>query len=141
LFCMNSTLLSSSTTTIATNPQYELLVSKAKNRAFLKIVGFWRNPEQVANYVEDWKKALTMLTPGFTLVTDAREMKIHPGSVRKLHEEAQTLITNFGVKAVAEIQAEVVTKMQLDGLSKETGMPKENFTDCTEAQIWLDSLR
>lgn len=127
--------------TIAQTPQYELSISKSKNRAYLRIIGFWRNPEQVSNYIEDWKQAVAALQPGFTLVTDAREMKIHPASVRKLHEEAQSLILKAGVLRVAEIQSDKIAEMQLDGVSKDTTMPKKNFNDPVEAEQWLDSVR
>lgn len=127
-------------TLIAQTPQYELRIRKEKNRAYLRIIGFWRNPEQVENYLEDWKKAVEMLRPGFTLLTDAREMKIHPATVRKVHEEAQTLIVKAGVKSVAEIQQDAIAEMQLDGVSSETKMPKKNFTDPAEAEQWLDSF-
>lgn len=125
---------------IAQTPQYELSVSQAKNRAYLRIIGFWRNTDQVPEYIADWKKAVAALKPGFTLVTDAREMKIHPAAVRKLHEEAQTLIIKAGVKSVAEIQLDKIAEMQLDGVSKDTAMPKKNFNDPKEAELWLDSL-
>lgn len=125
---------------IARNPQYELAVSAAQNRAFLKIIGFWRGPEQVPDYIADWKRAVAALQPGFTLLTDAREMKIHPGTVRALHEEAQSLIIKAGVKRVAELQQDKVAEMQLDGVSKETRMPKKNFNDQEEAERWLDGL-
>lgn len=127
------------TTSIAQTPQYELSVSKAKNRAYLIINGFWRGPEVVPEYINDWKKAVLALKPGFTLLTDAREMKIHPASVRSLHEEAQSLIVKAGVRKVAELQADKVAEMQLDGVSKETKMPKQNFTDQQEAEKWLDN--
>lgn len=125
---------------IAQNPQYELAVSAAKNRAFLKIIGFWRAPEQVPDYIADWKRAVAALKPGFTLLTDAREMKIHPGTVRALHEEAQSLIVKAGVKRVAEIQRDKVAEMQLNGVSNETKMPKKNFNDEEAAERWLDDL-
>lgn len=127
------------TTSIAQTPQYRLSVSKAKNRAYLTIIGFWRNPEEVSEYVSDWKKAVAALSPGFTLLTDAREMKIHPASVRGLHEEAQALIVKAGVRKVAELQADKVAEMQLDGVSKETRMPKQNFNDPAKAEQWLDA--
>lgn len=126
------------TTSIAQTPQYRLSVSKAKNRAYLTIIGFWRNPEEVSEYINDWKKAVAALNPGFTLLTDAREMKIHPASVRGLHEEAQALIVRAGVRKVAELQADKVAEMQLDGVSKETKMPKQNFNDPVKAEQWLD---
>lgn len=65
-------------TIIAQNPQYEISVVIPKNRAYLKIIGFWRNPEQVSSYLDDWEKAIAILRPGFTLLADVREMKIHP---------------------------------------------------------------
>lgn len=126
------------TTSIAQTPQYRLSVSKAKNRAYLTIIGFWRNSEEVSEYINDWKKAVAALNPGFTLLTDAREMKIHPVSVRELHEEAQALIVRAGVRKVAELQADKVAEMQLDGVSKETKMPKQNFNDPVKAEQWLD---
>ena len=126
---------------IAQTPQYEISVAKAKNRAYLRIIGFWRNPEQVPNYLEDWKKAVAVLSPGFTLLTDAREMKIHPAAVRTLHEEAQSLIMKAGLLRVAEVQADKIAEMQLDGVSSDTNMPKRNFNDPVEAERWLDSLQ
>ena len=126
------------TTSIAENPQYELSVSKVKNRAYLTIIGFWRGPEAVPEYINDWKKTVKMLSPGFTLLTDVRQMKIHPGSVRGLHEEAQKLIVDAGVRKVAEVHADKVAEMQLDGVSKETKMPKQNFNDPLKAEQWLD---
>lgn len=127
------------TTKIAQTPQYELAVNKVKNRAYLTINGFWRGPEEVPEYINDWKKAVAALKPDFTLLTDAREMKIHPASVRALHEEAQSLIVQAGVRKVAELQADKVAEMQLDGVSKETRMPKQNFTSQQDAEKWLDS--
>lgn len=123
---------------IAQNPQYELSIDKRKNRAYLKINGFWRNPEQVPDYINDWNKAVKELTKGFTLLTDATNMKIHPGSVRELHGKAQALIIKYGVKKVAELQADKIAEFQLDGVSKNTGMPKKNFNSKDEAEKWLD---
>ncbi len=65
-------------------------------------------------------------------------MKIHPATVRGLHEEAQSLIVKAGVRKVAELQADKVAEMQLDGVSKETQMPKQNFNDPVKAERWLD---
>lgn len=54
---------------IAQTPQYEIYVDKAINRIYLKIIGFWRNPEQVPLYIDDWKKAIMAAGKGFTLLT------------------------------------------------------------------------
>jgi hypothetical protein len=65
-------------TTIGSNKFYHIEVSKEKNRAYLKIFGFWKNAEVVPDYLTDWSKATSVLVKGFTLLTDASEMKTHP---------------------------------------------------------------
>ena len=68
-------------TSIASNKFYLIEVSQEKNRAYLKIFGFWKGAEAVPNYLTDWAKATSMLVKGFTLLTDASEMKTHPQEV------------------------------------------------------------
>lgn len=126
-------------TNIADTPQYKLQVLPEKNRAYLTILGFWRNPEQVSDYLNDWKKTIAQLQDGFTLLTDARDMKIHPSSIRSVHEQAQKLVVKAGIKGVAEVQGGIA-EVQLDSVSAETQMPKKNFTSLDEAEQWLDSL-
>ena len=94
--------------------QYVISVSPEKNRAYLKIIGFWRGPEVVPDYIKDWTKAMSLLNKGFTLLTDASEMKTHPASVRPLHEQAQALLLKAGVSKVAEVLKDDVAEMQLD---------------------------
>lgn len=125
--------------TIAENSQYSLKVDITKNRAFLKINGFWRNKEDIPGYLQDWDEAISKLSNGFTLLTDATEMTIHPGDVRDVHSKAQEKIINGGVKKVAELHQQNVASMQLDGVSNKSGMPKKNFKDKEEALKWLDT--
>jgi hypothetical protein len=125
--------------TIATNRQYSLEVDITKNRAFLKITGFWRNKEDIPGYLEDWNEAIRDLNEGFTLLTDATEMVIHPGDVRDVHSKAQALIIGGGVKKVAELHDKSAAELQLDGVSNQSGMPKKNFTNKEDAIKWLDA--
>ena len=127
-----------SLTTIRSNKHYVIEIAPEKNRAYLKIIGFWRNAEAVPTYIADWKTALAGLKKGFTLLTDASEMKTHPQELRKLHEEAQTLLLKAEVRKVAEIMQNDVTEMQLDSLAKTTQFPKKNFRDRATAELWLD---
>lgn len=124
--------------TIAENKQYSLKVDITKNRAFLKINGFWRNKEDIPGYLQDWDEAVNKLTKGFTLLTDASDMTIHPGDVRDVHSKAQEKIVKAGVKKVAELHKASVAEMQLNSVSNESGMPKKNFNDREEAMNWLD---
>jgi hypothetical protein len=127
-------------TTIASNKHYIIGISREKNRAYLKIIGFWRNPEAVPDYIADWTRAISALKKEFTLLTDASEMKTHPQEVRKLHEQAQALLLKAGIRKVAEILKDDVTEMQLDSVAKTTQFPKKNFRDRETAELWLDEL-
>lgn len=119
--------------------QYKISVSPEKNRAYLKIIGFWRSPEVVPEYLKDWTKATSLLNKGFTLLTDASEMKTHPQELRKLHEQAQAILLKAGVSKVAEVLKDDVTEMQLNAVAKATQFPKQNFRSAEEAEKWLDS--
>ena len=118
--------------------QYKISILPEKNRAYLKIIGFWRSPEIVPDYIKDWTKAVSLLRKGFTLVTDATEMKTHPQELRKLHEQAQSILLKAGVSKVAEILKDDVAEMQLDALAKATQFPKKNFRNTEDAEKWLD---
>jgi hypothetical protein len=125
-------------TTISNNKLYKIEISKEKNRAYLKIIGFWRNAAAVPEYLSDWNKAISSLTKGFTLLTDASEMKTHPQDVRRLHEQAQAMLLKGGVRKVAEVLKDDVAEMQLDAVAKATQFPKKNFRSREEAEKWLD---
>ncbi|MBA4057004.1 MAG: hypothetical protein C0490_19980 [Marivirga sp.] len=118
---------------------YTISVFPEKNRAYLKIIGFWRSPEVVPDYLKDWSKATSLLSKGFTLLTDASEMKTHPQELRKLHEQAQAIILKAGVSKVAEILKDEVAEMQLNAVAKTTQFPKQNFRSAADAEKWLDT--
>ena len=117
---------------------YRISVAPEKNRAYLKILGFWRSTDVVPDYLNDWTKAMSMLKQSFTLLTDASEMKTHPQDVRKLHEQAQAIILKAGVSKVAEVLKDDVAEMQLDAVAKTTQFPKKNFKTAEESEKWLD---
>jgi hypothetical protein len=126
------------TISIRSNKYYSIEVSPEKNRAYLKIFGFWKNAEAVPDYLTDWAKATSSLAKGFTLLTDASEMKTHPQDVRKLHEQAQAILLKAGVSKVAEILKDQVAELQLDAVAKTTKFPKQNFRNAVDAEKWLD---
>lgn len=124
--------------TINNNKHYKIEVSPDKNRAYLTIFGFWRNKEVVSDYLKDWTTAMLSLQKGFTLLTDASEMKTHPKDVQTLHEQAQSILLKAGVRKVAEILKDNIAELQLDAVAKATQFPKKNFRTKEEAEKWLD---
>jgi|GEM_PF-901889 len=125
---------------IADNNHYALSVNREKNRAYLKIKGFWSKRDLVPNYLSDWKKATGLLKRDFTLLTDASEMRTHPQDVRSLHEEAQGIIVKSGVVKIAEIVKDDIAEIQLNAMAKKTHLPKRNFRSLNEAEEWLNEI-
>lgn len=126
---------------IASNKNYDLRIDQNKNRAYLTINGFWRNIEEVPNYLDDWKKTLLYLKKGFTLLTDASNMKSHPADVKELHLEAQKLITKAGVAQVAEVLDDIFAIAQLNVVSQKSTMPRKAFKTKQEAENFLDEVQ
>jgi hypothetical protein len=74
---------------IAKTDKYSLEVNKPKNRIYLKLQGFWRSVVDVPNDFSDFQRATQEVTPGFTILTDAREMKTPSPEVAELHRRTQ----------------------------------------------------
>ena len=123
---------------IKDNKYYKIEISREKNRAYLTILGFWKNTDIVPDYLIDWARSTSMLSKGFTLLTDASQMKTHTQDVRMLHEQAQAILLKAGVSKVAEILEDQIAEMQLDSIAKTTNFPKKTFRNVQDAEKWLD---
>lgn len=128
------------TKTIALNDRYVLQVDPSKNRVYFTIVGHWKSPADVPNYLEDWRRAIRELSPGFTILSHLVMAKSPPPDVLELHVEAQKLIVESRLSRVAEVVESNAdsTKAAVDRISRESGMCKAVFDYWTEAEDWLD---
>lgn len=125
---------------IAKTDFYELHFDEAKNRMYLKIIGFWKSDEQVPNYISDVDKVISMTKPGFTRLSDAIEMKAPATSVLALHEKAEKHLLAAGLDRTAVVMPEVVLlDLQLKKFADKTDMKKKEFATLEEAEAWLDS--
>lgn len=127
--------------TIHEDKYYVISVDTLKNRAYLKVSGFWPSPDIAPHYLKDWEKACTYLKSGFTLLTDVREAKTYAIAVQKLHEEAQKFVTTKGISHVAEIHNKnAFVNFQAGNMAKSSGMPMNIFFTEEEAEAYLDNL-
>lgn len=124
---------------IAKNKFYEISVDGEKNRLYLKIIGFWRNPEAVPHYTGDLLKATKELKRGFTILSDLREMLTPPVEITAIHEGAQKFLINAGLSRTAEVLSNVILKMVTKKYSDVSHMKKMEFTTIEEAEKWLDN--
>lgn len=122
------------------NQQYQIGIDKDKNRAFITIIGFWRNPEEVSEYLPDLDRALQQLQPDFTLLTDLSQMKPHPQALNPVHLAAQQLLLSRGLTQTAEVISSSIVQFQTDLLSKQSSMPLRQFKSLEQASAYLDEI-
>ncbi|WP_338764418.1 hypothetical protein WAF17_21755 [Bernardetia sp. ABR2-2B] len=127
---------------VANTDYYTISYSYSKNRFYLTIRGFWKNPDVISNYVNDWRKAMLLAIPNFTLLTDATNAETYPPSVMTVHNEAQQVVIDAGLMQVAEVLPKsAFLKFQAELLSENSQMPCSKFNNIELAEEWLDSLR
>lgn len=125
---------------IADNEFYKLGVDVDKNRFYAGVKGFWKSPGQVPEYLNDLKAALGKLKPGFTVLTDLREMKPPTTEVGHLHMQAHQLIVESGVSKTAEvIGSAILIEMQIKKFTQGSSLSKAEFDTIEEAEAWLDA--
>ena len=125
---------------IASNDFYNINLDSERNRVYLKIKGFWKDPSQVPEYMDDWKRVLEHVQTGFTVVSDVTEMKPPSTSVIPLHENAQRMLVEAGLDRTAEIVGDaVLLEIQLKQYADRSSMKRAEFGNKEEAEAWLDS--
>lgn len=123
---------------VAQNQCYELLYDSIKNRIYFIIKGFWKNKEAVPHYLNDMQKALKLVRPGFSLLSDLRTMITHPQRLCNLHIEAQTMLREAGLGRVASVEpVDRIATLQLKEIMSKSQLPLRRFTSCKEAEVWL----
>ncbi|MFC6999104.1 hypothetical protein [Rufibacter roseus] len=127
--------------TIADTPFYQITVDETKNRIYMKMFGVWEFLDQVPDYLTHVKEALTKVSPGFSIVTDIREMEDYSFEVQELHIAAQKLIVAAGLLHLAEVHnlndpsSEVAI-----AVAQESKINLNIFQTLEEAEAWLDEL-
>ena len=135
------TLLLSAMIAVSNNPYYELNYDRSKNRIYLKVNNYWRSPEVVPNYMADWKKAIDLARPGFTLLADCRNMLTHPTSVKEMHESVANRLAESNISYVAEVSpTDRIAVLQVTGVMKQIGKGSIKVADIMLGENILDQL-
>lgn len=118
-----------------------MLYDEVKNRVYFTVHGFWKNIECIPDFIPDWKKILTLVKPGFTILTNLSTMITHPKEVSKVHEDAHKLLSEAGVKKVARIMpADKIAYLQVLSMHENVYLPSKSFNSEGEADQWLDIM-
>ncbi|MFX0070303.1 MAG: hypothetical protein ACFFAO_04350 [Candidatus Hermodarchaeota archaeon] len=122
------------------NDFYEMRIDNYKNRVYFKIKGFWRDPNDLSNYLNDWENVLKRMRQGFTILTDATEMTAPTRDVvEQCHVPAQQLVMKKAGR-IAEFVSSAITNLSVQNLGRMSGMDvlKKSFHTKEEAEAWLD---
>lgn len=126
---------------VAMNACYDILYDSPKNRIYFTIYGYWKNKECVSEFINDWTKALDIVKPGFTILTDMRTMITHPQELSNLHQESHTMVLDAMVTKVAHIMpTDKIAYLQVHSIHESTNLPSKNFQDVEEAEQWLNMV-
>ncbi|MBN1571599.1 MAG: hypothetical protein JW984_00200 [Deltaproteobacteria bacterium] len=125
---------------IAKNDYYEMYVDENKNRYYSKLKGFWQKASEVPNYIDDNKKALDRLSPGFTLLVDNIDVKPPAQECMDLHVKAVEMCNKAGIGETALIVNQMIVKFAGGRALREGGIEEKSrqFNDPKEAEDWLD---
>lgn len=125
---------------LVNNEYYETFVDTEKNRLYSIYRGFWKSKSDFPNYIEETKRAMSFLTPGFTSLVDLREMKIPAPEVAELLVEAQKISAEAGFSRGARILDGAIVKIAAGRVTRESEAEEKvrTFDNWEEAEAWLD---
>ncbi len=125
---------------IAKNDYYEFYVDKGRNRFYSKLKGFWQKASEVPDYLDDLKKTLEPLSPGFTILNDTRDYKTPTSEVMELHGKLFQMLIDAKMGKLALVVDQLVVGFAGRRAAREAGAEEmtKQFDDIKEAEDWLD---
>ncbi|SFQ67774.1 hypothetical protein [Hymenobacter arizonensis] len=126
---------------IAFRPEYQLTVEDEKNRLFYQNFGQMQQATCLPDYVDDWKAALSEVTPGFSILSDMQVVNQVSQDLRSKFQAVEQLIVQRGVSMVAEVHVPgLPTRRSCDEITTGQVMPVRQFLNIWDAAQFLDDL-
>ncbi|GAB4344673.1 MAG: hypothetical protein OHK0038_24870 [Flammeovirgaceae bacterium] len=89
--------------TISDNEFYQIKVDQKKARIYLTLKGFWRNVQQVPQYLQDLQKAANMMGGEFTCLANFSMLMPFEEEVKPLFTESIKILLSEGMKKSAQL--------------------------------------
>ena len=122
---------------IASTDFYSIDVDQLKNRMVLTYKGSWIRPDQVPNFLEDHAAAVRLLSKGFTVLADVRQME--GMFLSDYVEKVQKHALEAGIRKAARVYpGPSFIRVQADRIHERTGIRSKAFESMEEAEAWLD---
>ncbi len=114
-------------------------VDAAKNRIYLKLVGF-HDVEEATRMRDLYGEAIAQCEPGFTVLADVSNYKPGSEEVQSVHAEAVKLAEDAGVSRVARLVGEMpLGGMQISRIASNKGhYEAAHFQSFEEAEKFLN---
>jgi len=124
---------------VVNTPLYKLTVDADRNRLYLWLRGPGENTSHYADCIHEIQTMLRRMPAGFTALTDFSSFRqISPEWMETLFSVHKILIA-AGVSKEAEIHPpNIILRMQLDIIARQSGIHRQIFADRDRAEVWLD---
>jgi hypothetical protein len=124
---------------IAKQELYTIEVNPKKNRMYITLRGTWICRDDVPDYLLHIRKAVEVLSPGFSVLADVSEMGEPTVFSMAIHKVAQRSVVNRGLKRTAEVfPPESSIEKALHRISASSSMVRRSFHSIEKAEKWLD---
>lgn len=116
---------------------YRIEADSGKNRLYVTLGQ--KNDGDELSVMENLKKELSKLTPGFTVLTDFSAFLPVRQDDAQLITKAQEILIRKGMGMSARVVNSAVVKMQVERRARETDFPSRTVETVEEAEIFLDA--
>ena len=128
---------------IVSTPFYAISIDRNKNRLYVKFMNDWANPNDVKNAPADMERAVKQMRPGFSVLSDASEVKII--LVPNIIKGIQAAVAKGAPSKVASVWSDhILTQLQAASTAGQVGTDyskaRKNFVSIEEALAWLDGV-
>lgn len=126
---------------LAKNSYYSIKVNQNKNRVYIRLSGIWDNQPEINEYLEDVKKYLQLVKPGFSVVSDIRELRETSITSMQVQLQAYKLNVEAGINQLAELHRlnDPVSERAI-ALAHKSQISLNIFEHQNDADAWLDEL-
>lgn len=118
---------------------YEVKIDPQKNRLYIILKGFLKNPE-MQEVVDEVIRSIDKMKPGFDIITDLSEFKPVSQEGTEYLKRAQMAVYKSEVRKVVRVVKHVISAMQFTRIQREIGADYEVIEANTleEAERILD---
>lgn len=118
---------------------YTIRVLKDKNRIELIFTSRLKNADDIPDFSEHVRKAVSEVKDGFTILANAYEVEGFPGfSVTKPFAEIQKILKSKNPLRSASVTRKLGHKMIVGTIGKLSGLNSKVFDNLEDAKTWLD---